>query len=312
MEQQIFISHYSKDKVIADVIAKNIEKITNGNIHFWYSSDSNPKGGMCVGNIVFNEIVNHLNESVATIVLLTPRSIDRPWILFESGMAQGRENQYVIPVCVGVNRDEIKQPLNNYYCYQLSDAYSLSEFVQKLLGRLKFKKNISNEALQDFISALQDASKSLYSIRKNSKETFSNDLANEIKVHIDRRLVALTKTSENHEIKHGEAFTIPIYIGIGKHKGSREYIEIQGNDNVQNILDKIYFLLNEDVEPYTYLKSWVLRERHCGAYMILREISNLVPASCVFQSNFEWEAVEWDKKYNPSTTKFKIGLYPNW
>lgn len=107
MEHQIFISHHSKDKAIADVIAKNIERLTDGNIQFWYSSDSNPNGGMEAGDIIFDKIIKRLSESTATIVLLTPRSVDRPWLLFESGMAQGLENQSVIPVCVGINKETI-------------------------------------------------------------------------------------------------------------------------------------------------------------------------------------------------------------
>lgn len=311
MKQQVFISHYSKDKEIADIIARHIEELTDGNIHFWYSSDSNPESGMRAGDIIFNEIVTRLNESVATIVLLTPRSIDRPWILFESGIAQGRVNQFVIPVCVGLNKDEIRQPLSNYYCYQLSDVFSLTEFVSKMLGRLKVDKKINELALQPFLLDLQETSRTLFN-NKGQVNDIANNLVNEMKVHLDKKFLSLAKKLDSHELSHNLSYTIPIYIGIGKFKDTIDYIEIRNNDNVQTILDKIYFLLDREVEPYTYLKSWVLKERHCGAYMIMREITNLVPASFVFQSGFEWEVVVWDNNYNPSDSKFKMGLYPCW
>lgn len=310
--EQIFISHHSKDKAIADVIAQNIEKLTNGNIQFWYSSDSNPEGGMGAGNIIFNEIVKRLNESSATIVLLTPRSVDRPWLLFESGMAQGRENQSVIPVCVGVNKDTIAQPLNNYYCYQLSDFNSLFEFVTKLLGRLKVDKEIEKESLQNFISALQNATRSFSEIKSKCKETWESKLLNEIKVHIDRKFLTLSEIIGSQESGGQISYTVPVYIGIGKNKGTIGYIEVKGADSVQKVLNKIFYLLDGEVKAHTYMSSWILRERHCGAYMIIHEITNLIPANCVFKPNLEWEVVKWDENYDPSKSKFKIGLYPYW
>ena len=99
---------------------------------------------------------------------------------------------------------------------------------------------------------------------------------------------------------------------IGNNKGTIGYIEIKGEDNVQKVLNKIYYLLDGEVKAHTYMSSWILRERHCGAYMIIHEITNLIPANCVFRPNFEWEAVKWDNNYNPYESKFKIGLYPYW
>lgn len=310
--EQIFISHHSKDKAIADVIAKNIEELTNGNIQFWYSSDSNPEGGMGAGNIIFNEIIKRLNESSATIVLLTPRSVDRPWLLFESGMAQGRENQSVIPVCVGVNKDTIAQPLNNYYCYQLSDFNSLFEFVTKLLGRLKIDKEIEKESLQNFISALQNATRSFTETKSGYKESGDRIMLNEIKVYIDSKFLTLSEIIGKQGSARQMSYTVPVYIGIGKNKDTIGYIEIKGEDNVQKVLNKIYYLLAGEVKAHTYMSSWILRERHCGAYMIMHEITNLVPANSIFRPNLEWEVVKWDNNYDPCTSKFKIGLYPYW
>lgn len=115
--QNVFISHCHADMDIARVIASNISKLSMDKLEFWYSSDPRPTGGMEAGDIIFNKIIECINNSIATIVLLTPRSINRPWIYFESGMAQNKQNKEVIPVCVGINRDSIRSPLINYPCY---------------------------------------------------------------------------------------------------------------------------------------------------------------------------------------------------
>lgn len=313
MEQQVFISHCSEDKAIAEVIADNIESLSNGFIKFWYSSDPRSMGGMEAGDIVFNKIVKCLNESVATIVLLTPRSINRPWIFFESGMAQGRETLGVIPVCVGIGKDSVVAPLNNYQYYQLSDMASLTDFVTKLLGKagLKFDKSIHKEALQTLLSALQEQTQAFAQSNENKVPNMS-ELIDDLKNHITNSMQGLVAVG----CYQGDAvflpYTIQIRIGMGKNKGSLGYLEVKSDDTVQRILDKIYFLLNGQVKSYTYMESWVLRELNTSAYLIMYEVANLVPARYIFRPELKWEVVEWNEDaYQRSRSMFPAGLYPH-
>lgn len=72
-------------------------------------------------------------------------------------------------------------------------------------------------------------------------------------------------------------------------------LEIGANDTVQDVLDKIYFLIEPLVAAYKYMQSWVLREADTGLYMIMYEVTSLVPAKYVFAENSRWQVVEWNK-----------------
>lgn len=177
---------------------------------------------------------------------------------------------------------------------------------------MNLREDIKEESLQSFISSLQSATRSLSENILENTENNVNKLLNDIKVHIDRKILALTESLSNPNDDIKMSYTIPIYIGIGKNKDTVGYIEIRGEDSVQKVLNKIYYLFDGDVKAYTYMSSWILKERHCGAYMIMHEITNLIPASAVFRPDLEWEAVEWESNYDPGKSKFKIGLYPYW
>lgn len=74
----------------------------------------------------------------------------------------------------------------------------------------------------------------------------------------------------------------------------RKYdIEVNSNDTVQGILNKIYFAIATQVEPYKYMQSWVLRESSTKLYMIMYEVTNFVPARYIFTKNRHWQIVKW-------------------
>ena len=104
MPHKFFISHYSGDKDIAEVFSNALKDITLGQINPWFSSDSSGNDGLKPGDIWFNQILAKITDSKAVVALLTPNSINRPWIYFESGIAQALEGCDVIPVCIGTKR----------------------------------------------------------------------------------------------------------------------------------------------------------------------------------------------------------------
>jgi hypothetical protein len=100
MEHQLFLSHDSRDHIRADIIAKAISRMTLFQINVWHSSDESSAGGLKPGNVWLDEIRKHLGNSKAVVVGLTPTSISRPWLLFESGFGAANPQCDVIPVCI--------------------------------------------------------------------------------------------------------------------------------------------------------------------------------------------------------------------
>jgi len=86
MIHKFFISHYGGDKNIAELFSNALRRITLEQISPWFSSDDNRGGGLRPGDIWFNQILDRITQSKAVVSLLTPNSINRPWIYFESGI----------------------------------------------------------------------------------------------------------------------------------------------------------------------------------------------------------------------------------
>jgi hypothetical protein len=60
---------------------------------------------------------------------------------------------------------------------------------------------------------------------------------------------------------------------------------------VQEVLDNVYYMLVDEVKPFTYLESWLLREIKTARQLIVREVANRIPAHFVLAPHSEWEAV---------------------
>jgi len=94
--QSIFISHAAEDHKLAHAWQQLIATISNGaNVPF-YSGDRSSQGG--IGLEEWRARIDQaLTEAEHILVLLTPGSNERPWVLFESGIAHGQQ-KHVVPV----------------------------------------------------------------------------------------------------------------------------------------------------------------------------------------------------------------------
>ena len=118
---RIFLSHDHRDKGIAEALARTLSRITLSQLNVWFSSDSSHLGGMQPG-VWLDQIREHITGSKAIISLLTPHSISRPWLLFETGFAASLTECEVIPISVGIDsRSDIPFPLGMYQVFVITD-----------------------------------------------------------------------------------------------------------------------------------------------------------------------------------------------
>ncbi len=314
MAHNFFLSHYSKDENVAKIIAKTLSMITVDQIAPWYSSDSSETGGLKAGGIWFNEILSKIQQSKVVVIILTPNSINKPWLYFESGMAQSLENCEVIPVCVGTKRDNILPPLGMYQCYQLTDYKSIKEFFGKLLA--KFDITLYEEMAKKILeNAITELSKINFENTESENKTSNIDeRISELKTHIDKRfLELLEKNSSNHtnyneedilenESKLDVIYTITLNIKFPEFKG-KQYLEIRSHDTVQDVLNNMYFLLRDYISPFTYMEKWILKHPKTEQRLVIREIAKMIPAKFVFHSDIEWEAIKLKEEYKASDSK---------
>jgi hypothetical protein len=76
---QVFISHATADKWIARMLCEKIGSLGATT----FRNDRDIKGG----DDIPDEIVRQIKASHEVLILLTPQSVSRPWVLLEAGMA---------------------------------------------------------------------------------------------------------------------------------------------------------------------------------------------------------------------------------
>jgi len=153
----IFISHATTDNPIVDLLKSQIDRVFARGVYVFASS---VPGVIKPGRLWLDEIKNNLEIASAVIVLVTPVSINRPWIWFEVGaswskMSEGQRRIY--PLCVPeINFNDLPAPLNSLQALSLGKAKDVRLFFQELcdefgFGNLKgFKSSIITDHLPKY------------------------------------------------------------------------------------------------------------------------------------------------------------------
>lgn len=124
---QVFVSHATADKWIATTFCEKIDATGASS----FRDDRDINGGDSIPESIRTEI----QVSRELVVLLTPDSIERPWVLLEVGAAWGRRKNYrIVPVLCHVSFDAIPDIIEG------KKAFHINEF-DKYLAELKRRVN---------------------------------------------------------------------------------------------------------------------------------------------------------------------------
>ena len=120
---QVFVSHATADKWIATTFCEKIDATGASS----FRDDRDINGGDSIPEAIRTEI----QVSRELVVLLTPDSIERPWVLLEVGAAWGRRKDYrIVPVLCHVSFDAIPDIIEGKKAFHIND-------FDKYLGELK-------------------------------------------------------------------------------------------------------------------------------------------------------------------------------
>src|SRR5208337_4733040 len=86
----VFISHDSRDADLSEAFGNLLTDVSGGILKPFCSSDRKGTRGIEFGEEWFKTIMGKLNDATDVVALLTQHSIDRPWILYEAGVAKGK------------------------------------------------------------------------------------------------------------------------------------------------------------------------------------------------------------------------------
>src|ERR1044072_2148262 len=104
----VFISHDSRDADLAEAFSNLLTDASGGILKSFRSSARKGTAGIEYGQEWYRAIMQKLDDATDVVALLTTHSVNRPWILYEAGVAKGKlsANDSVLGIALGVSLDE--------------------------------------------------------------------------------------------------------------------------------------------------------------------------------------------------------------
>jgi hypothetical protein len=132
----IFVSHDTRDAELAEAFSKLLSSVSAGVLKSFRSSDKTGTQGIEYGTEWYPKLMSQLGSASDVVCLLTPRSVDRPWILYEAGVAKGRLDTPVHGVALGLpfSRASVGPFAQFQNC--ADDEASLTKLVMQLVSRI--------------------------------------------------------------------------------------------------------------------------------------------------------------------------------
>lgn len=128
----VFISFIHEEEREAECVQSFIVAVLHLQDRPFMSSD---RWKIYAGELWLGRIIDELSKAVV-ILMLSPRSVNRPWVNFEAGMGWGLKAA-VIPVCHGdLKKEELPKPYSNLQAIELQtpgDQYYLATSVAHYL-----------------------------------------------------------------------------------------------------------------------------------------------------------------------------------
>ncbi|MFC1572630.1 TIR domain-containing protein [Candidatus Eisenbacteria bacterium] len=156
---KIFISHTHGDSEIADAINEAIDALFGRKVvEVVYSTKKEGEGGIAHGDNWFDWIVEQVTEADVALVLLTPASIQKPWILWEAGAVEGvaiagqdrdpdDENRprKVRPMLFHLKASDVPSPFHRIQAIRGDQQQDVVGFLKDLIKQ--FKGSLDDNAL---------------------------------------------------------------------------------------------------------------------------------------------------------------------
>jgi len=131
---QVFLSHATADKWVAKVLCEKIEVVGAST----FRDDRDINGG----NDIPEEIRRQIKHSQEIVVLLTPESVGREWVLLEIGAAWGwRKNFRIVPILYHVDIDPIPTIIKAKKAININDFDNYLSEVSRRVNKAKDAKN---------------------------------------------------------------------------------------------------------------------------------------------------------------------------
>jgi hypothetical protein len=131
----VFISHDSRDGDLAEEFGNLLTDVSGGTLKNFRSSDRKGTAGIEFGAEWYQSIMTKLGDATDVVALLTQNSIDRPWILYEAGVAKGKLDTTVFGLALGIPLEKASTGPFGQFQNCSADEDQLTKLVMQLIGR---------------------------------------------------------------------------------------------------------------------------------------------------------------------------------
>src|SRR5689334_23068785 len=144
----IFVSHTHADAPLSDAIAQLMRDLFGERVGVFSSSNKSLEGSVGPGRDWFKWIIDQVRETDVAFVLLTPSSIQKPWVLWEAGAVAGvafagndgdADHAHVIPISFGLNAPDVPTPFAGTQIVKGTDKADIEKLTNELRDRFAGK-----------------------------------------------------------------------------------------------------------------------------------------------------------------------------
>jgi len=163
----VFISHDSRDADLAEAFGNLLTDASGGILKSFRSSDRKGTAGIEYGQEWYRAIMQKLDDATDVVALLTTHSVNRPWILYEAGVAKGKlsANDRVLGIALGVSLDEAATGPFAQFQNSPDEEAAITGLVLQLIRRHP-QAAPREEAVQRQVQAFRQAVAALLKDRK--------------------------------------------------------------------------------------------------------------------------------------------------
>lgn len=174
----VFISHDSRDAEIAEAFSKLLKSVSAGMLKSFRSSDNKGTQGIEFGLEWYPKIIESLQKSSDVVCILTELSINRPWILFEAGMAKGKINTPILGIAVGIPLSNASSGPFAQFQNCDDDLNSLTKLVKQLVKKLP-NSEPDEEVIKQQVEIFKNRTQDIITRRKEPTNVAQKEKTNE-------------------------------------------------------------------------------------------------------------------------------------
>jgi len=128
-------------------------------IQLFVASSKQAGGGIPYGDEWYRLLISKLDDASTVVCIFTERSIDRPWILYEAGIAKGKPDTPVMGIAFGIPLERIQVGPFLQFQNLLGDEDSLVKLTMELIAKagLKPTEAMVRPQVKEFLDKIQPA-----------------------------------------------------------------------------------------------------------------------------------------------------------